>query len=69
VLPLSVRACVRPCVRPPVRYQNLVSAQYLWKDCIDSIQIWYVDIYNIKTQVKFDLDYNALIFDGVMGLL
>ena len=26
-------------------------------------------IYNIKTQVEFDLGYNPLIFDGVMGLL
>jgi len=26
-------------------------------------------IYNIKTQVKFDLGYNPLILDGVMGLL
>jgi len=25
-------------------------------------------MYNIKTQVKFDLGYNPLIFDGVMGL-
>jgi len=25
-------------------------------------------IYNIKTQVKFDLGYNPLIFYGVMGL-
>jgi len=25
--------------------------------------------YNIKTQVMFDLGYNPLIFDGVMGLL
>jgi len=25
-------------------------------------------IYNIKTQVKFGLGYNPLIFDGVMGL-
>ena len=33
VLPLSVRACVRACVR----YQNLVYAQSLLKDCIDSI--------------------------------
>jgi len=24
-------------------------------------------IYNIKTHVKFDLGYNQLIFDGVMG--
>jgi len=39
-----VRACVRPSVSPCVRYQNLVSAQKLLKDCIDSIQIWYVDI-------------------------
>jgi len=31
-------------VRASVRYQNLVSAQLLLKDCIDSIQIWYVDI-------------------------
>ena len=26
-------------------------------------------IYNVKTQVKFDLGYNPLNFDGVMGLL
>jgi len=26
-------------------------------------------IYNIKTQVEFDLSYNPLIFDGVIGLL
>jgi len=39
-----VRACVRALVRASVRYQNLVSAQYLLKDCIDSVQIWYVDI-------------------------
>jgi len=26
-------------------------------------------IYNMKTQVKYDLGYNPLIFDGVMGLL
>jgi len=26
-------------------------------------------IYNIKTQIKLDLGYNPLIFDGVMGLL
>jgi len=26
-------------------------------------------IYNIKTQVEFDLGYNPLVFDGVMGLL
>ena len=26
-------------------------------------------IYNIITQVKFDLGYNLLIFDGVIGLL
>jgi len=26
-------------------------------------------INNVKTQVKFDLGYNPLIFDGVMGLL
>ena len=25
-------------------------------------------IYNIKTQVRFHLGYNPLIFDGVMGL-
>ena len=25
-------------------------------------------IYNIKTQVEFDLGYNPLIFYGVMGL-
>ena len=31
-------------VRASVRYQKLVSAQLLLKDCIDSIQIWYVDI-------------------------
>jgi len=26
-------------------------------------------IYNIETQVEFDLGYNPLIFDGVIGLL
>ena len=26
-------------------------------------------IYNIKTQVEFDLGYNPLFFDRVMGLL
>ena len=39
-----VRACVRVCDCASVCYQNLVSAQLLLKDCIVSIQIWYVDI-------------------------
>jgi len=59
---------VRACVRPSVRYQNLVSAQKLLKDCIDQFKFGML-IYNIKTQVEFDLGYNPLIFDRVMGLL
>jgi len=39
-----------------------------WKT--ESIQFKFgMLIYNIKTQVKFDLEYNPLIFDRVMGLL
>jgi len=59
---LCVRACVRACVRPSVRYQNLVSAKQHQFKC-------GMLIYNIKTQVEFDLGYNSLIFDRVMGLL
>jgi len=47
---------VRACFRASVRYQNLVSAQYLLKDCIDSIQIWYAYIKHQNTgQVRFGL--------------
>jgi len=52
-----------PCVRSSmcvafVHYQNLVSAQKVLKECIDSIQIWYVDIkYQNTGQVRFGLQY------------
>ena len=49
-----VRACVRDSVRPSV-----IKIQFKFG----------MLIYNIKTQVEFDLDYNSLIFGGVMGLL
>jgi len=64
VLPLSVR----PSVRPSVRYQNLCPLNNFWKTA--SIQFKFgMLIYNINTQVEFDLGYNPLIFDRVMGLL
>jgi len=62
-----VSACVRPSVRPSVikiwcRLNNFKKTAW--------IQFKFgMLIYNIKTQVKFDLGYNPLIFDGVMGLL
>ena len=55
------------CVRPSVIkiWCPLIN---FWKTA--SIQFKFgMLIYNIKTQVKFDLDYNPLIFDAVMGLL
>ena len=62
-----------PClsVRPSVR----LSVIKIWCPLNNflktaSIQFkFYMFIYNIKTQVKFDLGYNPLIFDRVMGLL
>jgi len=54
---------VRACVFPSVRYQNLVSITASNQFKFDML------IYNIKTQVKFYLGYNQLIFDRVMGLL
>jgi len=58
-----VRASVRPSVIKIWRPLN-----NFWKTA--SIQFKFgMLIYNIKTQVEFDLDYNPLIFDRVMGLL
>ena len=37
--------------------------------CDDRIVSSLMLIYNVKTQVEFDLGYNPLIFDRVMGLL
>jgi len=63
VLPLSVRACVCLSVNkiwcPLNNYLKTASIQFKFG----------MLIYNIKTQVKFDLGYNPLIFDGVMDLL
>jgi len=62
-----VRACVRACVRPS-DIKSWCPLNNFWKTA--SIQFKFgMLIYNIKTQVKFDLGYNPLIFDGVMGLL
>jgi len=58
---LCVRSSVCPLSKFGVR-------SLTWKTA--SIQFKFgMLIYNIKTQVKFDLGYNPLIFDGVMGLL
>ena len=62
MLPLSVRACVRPSV-----IKTWCPLNTFLKTA--SIQFKFFLIYNIKTQVKFDLGYNPLIFDGVMGHL
>jgi len=60
--------CVRASVRPSVRYQNWCPLNNFWKTALIRL-IFGMLMYNIKTQVKFDLGYNPLIFDGVMGLL
>ena len=57
-----VRSSVRPCVRPKFGVRSITFERlHRFK--------FGMFIYNIKTQVKFDLGYNPLIFDGVMGLL
>jgi len=59
----NVRASVRPSV-----IKIWCPLNNFWKTA--SIQCKFgMLIYNIKTQVEFDLGYNPLIFDGVMGLL
>jgi len=58
--------CVRSCVRPSV-IKIWCPLNNFWKTA--SIRfIFGMLMYNNKTQVKFDLGYNPLIFDGVMGL-
>jgi len=58
-----VRAFVRPSVRPSV-IKIWCLLNNFWKTA--SIQFKFGMLtYNIKTQVKFDLGYNSLIFDGV----
>jgi len=57
------------CVRPSV-IKIWCPLNNFWKTA--SIQFKFgmlIYMYNIKTQVKFDLGYNLLIFDRVMGLL
>ena len=60
-----VRASDRPSVRPSVRLSVIkiwCPLNNFWKTA--SIQLKFgMLIYNIKTQVKFDLGYNPLIFD------
>jgi len=68
VLPLSVRPSVRASVRPCVRYKMCCPLNNIWNTAWIQFKFGMF-IYNIKTQVKFDLGYNPLIFDGVMGLL
>jgi len=58
VLPLSVRACVRPLSKFGVRSITFERLHRFNSNLV----------YNIKTQVEFDLGNNPLIFDGVMGL-
>jgi len=66
-----VHVCVRACVRLffcPSIIKIWCPLNNFWKTA--SIQFKFgMLIYNIKTQAKFDLGYNPLIFDGVMGLL
>jgi len=61
-----VRACVRSCVRPCVRPLSKFGVRSI---TFERLHRFDMLILNIKTQVKFDLGYNTLIFDGVMGLL
>ena len=56
-----------PSLRPSV-IKIWCPLNNFWKTA--SIQFKFgMLIYNIKTQVKFDLGYNSLIFDGVKGFL
>jgi len=49
------------------KYKNWCPLNNFWKTA--SMQFKFsMLIYNIKTQVEFDLGYNPLIFDRVMGL-
>ena len=64
-----------PCVRPSVHPSVCASVIKIW--CLlnnfwktASIQFKFgMLIYNIKTQVEFDLSYNPLIFDIIIGFL
>jgi len=58
-----------PWVRASVRLSEIwCPLNNFWKTA--SIQFKFgMLIYDIKTQVEFDLGYNLLILDGVMGLL
>ena len=61
-----VRPSVRPSVRPLSKFgvrSIAFERLHRFSSNLDLL------IYNIKTQVKFNLGYNPLIFDGVMGLL
>jgi len=62
-----VRSCVRPSVRPSV-IKIWCPLNNFWKTALIQFKFGVL-IYNIKTQVKFDLGYNPLIFNRVMGLL
>ena len=62
-----VRACVRPCVRPYVIKSCCPLNNFLKTASIPFI--FDMLIYNIKTQVEFDLGYHPLIVYGVMGLI
>jgi len=65
-----VRALVRASVRPCVRSISKFGVRSITFKKTSSIRfIFGMLIYNIKTQVMFDLGYNSLICDGVMGLL
>jgi len=60
-----------PCVRLSVCLSIIkiwCPLNNFWKTALIQFKFSML-IFNIKTQVMFDLGYNPLIFDGVMGLL
>jgi len=59
--------CVRASVRPSV-IKIWCPLNYFRKTVLIQFKFGML-INNIKTQVEFDLGYNSLIFDRVMGLL
>ena len=65
--PLSVPVSVRPSACPSVIKIRCLLNNF-WKTAWIQFKFGML-IYNIKTQVEFDLGYNPLIFDRVMGLL
>jgi len=59
--------CVRASERPSV-IKIWCPLNNFWNTASIQFKLGML-IYNIKTQVEFDLSYNPLIFDRVMGFL